>query len=282
MPHPKTRRSWLMYKAIKELFHLLSPQQRSQYLKLQILVVLMAFLELVGVASIGPFMALVADISLLKTNPILHDLYAYSGLQNPMDFLFLAGVIVLLLLTTASVVSILTTWRLSMFSFRIGTQIADRLYRHYLYQDWLFHAAGSSAQLTKQIATECQRVTQFVINPLMQMNARLVLVCFLALAIILYNPSVALIGLLLFAGGYALIYRTIRRRLVTYGRQISRTNAQRYRLMNEGFGGIKDTLLLGRQQNFINQFHATGITLPNPQGKMPPFGQAPPSFRELP
>src|SRR5699024_2033370 len=226
----------------KELFHLLSPQQRSQYLKLQVLVVLRAFLELVGVASIGPFMALVADTQLLDTNPILHQLYTYSGVSDPMDFLFLAGVVVLLLLASASVVSILTTWRLSMFSFRIGTQLADRLYQHYLYQDWLFHAAGSSAQLTKQIATECNRVTQQIINPLMQMNARIVLVFFLAVAVILYSPSVALIGLLLFAGGYAFIYRTIRRRLTGYGRQISRTNAQRYRLMNEGFGGIKDTL----------------------------------------
>src|SRR5690625_4034840 len=118
MPYPKTRRRWLMYKAIKELFHLLSPQQRSQYLRLQILVVLMAFLELVGVASIGPFMALVADISLLKTNPILHDLYTYSGFSDPMDFLFIAGLGVLILLAIASVVSIVTTWRLSMFSFR--------------------------------------------------------------------------------------------------------------------------------------------------------------------
>src|SRR5690625_2855919 len=151
-----------MFTSLKELFSLLTAEQRRRFYRLQILVVLMAFLELVGIASIGPFMALVADMDLIHTNPVLQQLYAYSGLQDPMDFLFVMGVGVLIMLAIASVVSIITTWRLSMFSFSVGVQIADRLYRHYLRQNWLFHSAGSSAQLTKQIATECQRVTQQV------------------------------------------------------------------------------------------------------------------------
>ena len=44
-----------------------------------------------------------------------------------------------------------------MFASKIGTDIADRLYSHYLRQGWLFHASGSSAQLTKKISTECLR-----------------------------------------------------------------------------------------------------------------------------
>src|SRR5699024_11243901 len=108
-----------------------------------------------------------------------------------------------------------------MCSLGLAALRPDRLCRHYLRQNWLFHSRGSSAQLTKQIATECQRVTQQVINPVMQMIARLVLTLFIAGAIIIYDPTVALIGLALFGGSYALIYRTARRRLVRFGRQIS-------------------------------------------------------------
>src|SRR5690625_546561 len=107
-----------------------------------------------------------------------------------MDFLFAVGVVVLIMLAIASVTSIATTWRMSMFGFSVGTQIADRLYRHYLRQNWLFHAEGSSAQLTKQVATEALRVTNSVINPLMQLNARLVLALFISVAIFVYNPIV--------------------------------------------------------------------------------------------
>src|SRR5690625_2041331 len=123
-----------MFKTLKELFQLLSSEQRKRFYRLQVLVVLMAFLELVGIASIGPFMALVADIDLIHTNATLQQVYLFTGLDDPMDFLFLVGVGVLLMLTIASAVSIITTWRLSMFSFSVGVQIADRLYRHYLRQ----------------------------------------------------------------------------------------------------------------------------------------------------
>src|SRR5690554_4807814 len=154
-----------MFNTLKELFQLLTSTQRRKFYVLQILVVLMAIMELVGIASIGPFMALMADINLIETNSLYKQLYLTSGISNPTDFLFLAGLAVLLMLGLASVISILTTWRLSIFSYSVGIEIADRLYEHYLQQNWLFHSTGSSAQLTKQIATESGRVTNTIIVP---------------------------------------------------------------------------------------------------------------------
>ena len=55
-----------MFNLIKQLFSLLTSQQRKEFYILQILVVLMAIMEIVGVASIIPFMSLVADSNLLK------------------------------------------------------------------------------------------------------------------------------------------------------------------------------------------------------------------------
>ena len=49
--------------------------------------------------------------------------------------------------------------------------------------------------------------------------------------------------------------------LTKNGRIISTVNEQRFRLMNEGFGGIKDVLLLGRDSDFIERFNKTGISL---------------------
>src|SRR5699024_8835544 len=49
-------------------------------------------------------------------------------------------------------------------------------------------------------------------------------------------------------------------------------------LMNEGFGGIKDILLTGREQNFIQQFNTTGQTLANAQGSIRAMSQIPRYF----
>lgn len=270
-----------MLNTLKELFQLLTPVQRRKFYVLQILVVLMAIMELVGIASIGPFMALVADINLIETNSLYKQLYLTSGISNPTDFLFLAGLAVLLMLGLASAISILTTWRLSLYSMQVGTEIADRLYEHYLQQNWLFHSTGSSAQLTKQVATEAQRVMHNLIVPAMQLNSRLVLAVIISAAVISYHPIIALIGLLMFGAGYVVIYQLIKKRLIVNGANISSTSTQRFRLMNEGFGGIKDILILGRNKHFIEQFHQEGKTLARAQGTTIAFSQVPRYFMEL-
>ena len=61
-----------MFKLIIKLFNLLSPQQRRHFYGLQIFVILMAFVEIIGVASIIPFMALVGDMSQLLLSHILY------------------------------------------------------------------------------------------------------------------------------------------------------------------------------------------------------------------
>lgn len=270
-----------MFHLAKELFVLLTPSQRRRYYSLQVMVILMAFMELLGIASIGPFMALVADTQLLETNSILNQLYIASGVATHTEFLFIAGFFVLFMLGIASVVSVVTTWRLSLFAFSIGTEIGDRLYRYYLNKDWLFHASGSSAQLTKQIATESLRVTSFIILPIIQMNARIVLAVFISIGIFIYDPLIATVGVTLFVSGYLVIYQIIRKRIALYGEYVSSTSTDRFRLMNEGFGGIKDILLYNRSHDLVDQFQKSGKLFAHAQGVNTALGSAPRYLMEL-
>ena len=270
-----------MLSVIKEIFSLLSNDQRKRFYILQVLVVLMAFTELLGIASIAPFMALVGDISLLEKQGIYSKLYQISGINDPLHFLFVTGIGVLIALTVSTIVSMFTTWRLALYGSSIGAQLADRLYSHYMKQDWQFHASGSSAQLTKQVSTESARISNSIIQPLMQMNAKVVLAMFIAISILIYNPIVAVVGLLMFAFGYFLMYRFVRKALVLNGKKLSSVATNRFRLMNEGFGGIKDVLLLNRNKDFIDRFSAEGNIQAKAQGLNQTIYQVPRFFIEL-
>ncbi|WP_300475215.1 ABC transporter ATP-binding protein [uncultured Psychrobacter sp.] len=270
-----------MFKMIRQLFSLLTPKQVRQFYVLQVLVVIMAFTELVGIASIAPFMALVGDISLLEGNGIFAQLYQISGVTDPMDFLFYTGLGVLLMLTFSTVVSMFTIWKLSLYAARVGTEIADRLYTHYIQQNWLFHASGSSAHLTKQVASEALRVTDSIIQPLLQMNAKVVLAFFISISILIYDPVIAIGGLLIFVFAYILLYKIVRKRLQANGRNMSLVYTKRFRLMNEGFGGIKDVLLLNRRYDFVERFQESGRAFAYARGTNTAIGQVPRYFMEL-
>ena len=270
-----------MIKLIKELFTLLSVSQKKRFYMLQILVVLMAFAEILGVASIIPFMALVGDLSQLKQDTIISQFYQASGITSELQFIFLLGVGVLFMLFFSAMISVLTIWKFSIFANKISVEISDRLYTYYLKQDWLYHATSNSAQLTKKIAVEAERVTGGIVIPLMQMNSRLVLAVFLSLSIVIYDPKVAVLGVTIFALAYIIFFKLYKQRLQHNGRIISEMNEQRFRLMNESFGGIKDVLLLGRDSYFIKYFNQTGRKLTYSKSTNQVLSQVPRYFMEL-
>lgn len=270
-----------MLKVIKQLFSLLTDKQLKQFYILQVLVVVMAFTELLGIASIAPFMALVGDISILETNTVFSEIYQFSGLNNPTDFLFYSGFFVLIMLTVSTIVSMFTIWKLSIFGARIGTEIADLLYTYYMQQSWQFHASSSSAQLTKQVSTEAARISIGIMQPLVQMNAKIVLAAFISISIVIYDPLIAILGLVIFSLAYFLLYSLVREKLAVNGDKLSEISTERFRLMNEGFGGIKDVLLLDRSHDFIESFQNSGKVFARAQGTNIAISQVPRYFIEL-
>ncbi|TDR57290.1 HlyD family secretion protein [Halomonas ventosae] len=260
---------------LKDLYCLLTSGQRKRLIGLQLLVVLMAFAEVAGVVAIGPFMAIVGDMSQLEGEGVIARFYVLSGFQDPSDFVFWFGVSVLFILIMASCLSMFTVWKLSMYGQQIGAELSTRLYRHFMQQPWLFHAGGSSAQLTNKISQECSRITDKIIAPIMKMNAKLVMVLFMSLAILIYNPLVAATGVVVFVLVYFTLYRTVRRKLVSNGKAISQTQRERFKLMAEGFGGIKDVLLLGRQSVFNSRFEKSSRSLGRARGTTKALSEVP-------
>jgi ATP-binding cassette, subfamily B, bacterial PglK len=262
-------------KSLKELYWLLEPAQRRRLLLLQFLVLLMSIAEVVSVLSIGPFMTLVGNLEQLQGSGILAQIYRWSGASSPTQFVFWAGGVSLLSLSIAAAVSMFTLWQLTMYGQLVGAQLSNRLFAHYMAQSWLFHASANSSQLVNNIAQEVQRVTFGIINAFMLMNAKLVMAMVMAMAIFFYNPVVAVIGIILFTAAYGALYKLVKARLTQNGRQIGDYQAARFKLMAESFGGIKDTLLLGRQLGFVERFKHASQGLAVSSGKTQVMSQVP-------
>ena len=270
-----------MYKILKELFGYLNPSQRKSLYKLQVLVILMAVMQLASVASILPFMTLVSDIEQLQKDNYIAEVYKLSGVNSESQFIFWLGIGVLFSLLIATILSIITTWKLSLFANRLGVELADNLYAHYLNKDWLFHSSNSSASFTKKIASETVRLTHGILLPAVHCNSNIILVLFLSIGIFIFNPIVAIIGIIIFSMSYILIFKAISLILLRNGRSVSEMYEVRFRLMNEGFGGIKDILLLDKKRNFIEQFKQAGVLFATSQGINNALAHAPRYFMEL-
>ena len=85
----------------RKLFYLLSPDERKSAGLLIFMIMIMALLDLIGIASILPFVTVLTNSSLIETNVILNEMYQVSkifGVENSQQFLFALGVLVFVLL----------------------------------------------------------------------------------------------------------------------------------------------------------------------------------------
>ena len=243
-----------MIRALRELYALLDADQRRQLRALQALVIAMSLMEVVSVLSVGPFMAMVGNLHQVRGDGLLGRLYRWSGVDSVERFVLLTGGACLLALVLSTLVSMYTLWRLNMYGTLVGSELGVRLFDHYMRQPWLFHAGTNTSQLTNRIAGEVQRVTYNIINAFLLLNAKALLAIVMGVAVFAVNPAMGAMGIVLFTTAYMGLYKVARRKLARNGRNITEYQGRRFRLMAEGFGGIKDTLLLGRQRIFTRRF----------------------------
>ena len=266
---------------IKQLFQLLSHKQRLRFYRLQLLVVVMSICEVVSVLSIVPFMTIVGDPSIIQDPGLLGDLYRASGLEDTNTYLICLGFAVLFVLIFSALLSMYTTWHLSMFANKVGVELADELFAYYLNQPWLYHASISSAELTKKLANETNRVTSLILLPLLHLNAKAILVVFMIGLIFVVDWIVAISGAVIFGLAYFGLYKSVRNKLLQNGRLISKFLELRFKIKNESFGGIKDIILSGRQKSFTGSYSEIGKKLAYNQGANVAMAQVPRYCMEL-
>lgn len=247
-----------MFILIKRLVSVLNERQKKKLLLLQLMVVFSALLEVVSVLAIGPFMAIVGNVTLLETNALLNSIYLWFDFQSEHEFLVCAGFGVLSFMLISACLSVLTIRLLSYYAADVGSGFGNRLYRFYMGKDYLYHLSVNTSELIKKISVESTRVTDNILQPLVQINARIATIIFISVFVFLYNPYIALTGVLVLFLAYYAMYRVVRSRLFFNGEAISVYSRKRFSLMNEGFGSIKELKILGREKYFIDQFSESG------------------------
>ncbi len=76
---------------IRMLVDLLTPREQARALALLGMILVMAMLDVIGVASIMPFMAVLSNPRLIETNVFLAATYQGLGFTDTQHFLFFLG-----------------------------------------------------------------------------------------------------------------------------------------------------------------------------------------------
>ena len=182
----------------KKILFILTNKEKKHSLFLLVMVLIMAFLEMVGVASIMPFMSVLTNPDVVETNNLLNSFYKSSiifGIKDKEEFLFFLGIIVMLMLVLSLIFKAITLIFQIRFSSKCQYRLSKTFIENYLNQPYVWILNRHSAELGKTILSEINVVISKGLKPLITLITQLaVIFTLITLLIIERNPCIRFVG----------------------------------------------------------------------------------------
>ncbi len=243
-----------MLERFKKIWTLLTIGENKGLYGLIVMIILMSLLDIVGIASIFPFLSVISNPEVIQTNSKLKWLYDNMGFTDDSHFFMALGMASFVILLASNSFRAMTMIALLRFTWLKHHIISTRLLSQYLYEPYVFFLNRNSSELTAYLISEVARVVSSTLIPFMQLMARVLLALLTLGLLMIVDPVVATMVLLLIGGGYAVIYMFCRKRLSRSGEELMEHSKKMYKSLNEAFGGIKDIKILGTEEKFIEGY----------------------------
>lgn len=244
-------------KAIQKTYSLLNTEERKKAAFLLIVIFITAILDMAGIASILPFISVLSNPEIINSNGFLNDIFQMSntlGINDKKQFLFMLGIVVFFLFVISLIFRAITQYYLFSFSLMREHSIGKRIIEGYLHQPYLWFIKKHSADLGKNILSEVNIVIQNTIIPILNFFALSVAVIAIIILLIIVDPILTLMVGLVLGFSYFSIFYFAKKTLNRLGKERFQANLDRFSIISESFGAIKE-VKIGRLENvYIGKF----------------------------
>ncbi|WP_435116877.1 ABC transporter ATP-binding protein [Candidatus Pelagibacter bacterium nBUS_49] len=242
------------------------------------MIIIATLLDLVGVASVLPFMTLLTNPEIIDTNDFYNSAFQSSsifGIKSSEEFIFAVGFLVFGFLIFSLVIKSITVYIQLRFALMLGHSIGKRLIEGYLKQPYKWFLNKNSADLKKSILSEVPIVIAQGIKPIMTFMSQIIVILFLIGLLILVDPKITFMVGFTIAGAYGFIYILTHSFLKRIGKKRLQANSERFKIVSEAFGAIKELKILGLENNYISRFSTPSKIFARAEGTSQAIGQLP-------
>ncbi|MCG5517097.1 MULTISPECIES: ABC transporter ATP-binding protein [unclassified Ectothiorhodospira] len=243
-----------MLNTIKKLNALLHPRDRTRVLLLIGLMIVTAFVQTGGVASIMPFLSVLSNPEVIHENAWLLAVYEGLGFQSERAFLHFLGIIAFVVFVSGTALQALTFWAINRFTHMQQYELSRRLMGDYLRRPFSFYLSRNSGDLAKTVLHETAQVTNGALMPAMRLLSHLLLAITIIALLVAVKPWLAIIVATALGSIYGAIYLTARAWLSKVGSARVVANRERFTAAAEAFAGAKEIRLLGREGAYLERY----------------------------
>lgn len=236
-------------------------------------------LDMLGIGMLFPIMAIMGQSDLAATHPRIHPILDILGNPSQVQLIEYAMLALVGIYLVKNAFLAFYGWRQARFVSGLQVQITQRLFNSYLHQPYAFHLQRNSAQLGHNVG-QVGAFIAVITSGMLLLTDSLVLLGVSTLLLLADPLGVLVVGVMFGATSWSFHYMT-RARLTRWGVAFQHHSAQRNKHMYQGFGGVKDVKLLGREGNFLAQFQLHNAMAGRVSGSLAILQQLPRLWLEL-
>lgn len=243
-------------KELSHLWQLLLPLQRRSAVALLGLMMVGAGLDTVGVGLALPVIAVLAGA---ETSGLLPAGFQDWLAGHDRSTLIVAGVLLLLFaFLLKAIYRMGLTWQQNRYAFQVQWSMSNRLFAAYMQRPWSFHLQRNSVSLVQGVTQEVDQFTfGVVVQSLVFMSEVFVIVALGTLLLSIEPVGGLVVVVMLGIVGYG-FHRLTDARADGLASERRRIDRMRFRVLQQGFGGVKEARLLHREGEFLRQFAQAG------------------------
>ena len=219
-----------------------------------------SLVQVVGIASIFPFISAASDPASISENQFLGALQAVLNVDDTSTFLIILGFIALSTLILTNLFLVLV-YGFTKFLAVIVHSLTHKMFNRYLAETYSFHLERNSSELIKNLTVEVGRVVYGGIMSVINAASNLFTVFCILVLLMLVDPIVALMVFMILGSAYAILFWIVRVKLAWVGKEVTQLFSERMKFFNEALNGIKELKVLGRENLYLERFNGVSEKL---------------------
>lgn len=238
---------------LKKISYVLDRSQKTNLGILLVVILIGAFVELLGVSAIMPLINVAMEPDTISEKWYFVLISQYTGITDANEMIvFLALVLIVIYILKNIYVTMMYSLQYR-FVFNNQQRLSVRMMKSYMQQDYLFHVSRNVAEFQRNITSDVNGFFTVALNALQffaEFSVSMVLLIFLLVQDWMSTLAVASL-LFLFMGFFTIFFRKV---LVKIGEESRQANVLVTKWLLQAFSGIKEIKVTNKEDFFINNY----------------------------
>lgn len=272
-----------MKSSIYKIRGLLTASEKQKFIALIFMQFTVSAIDVIGIASIFPFISLVMDPDSLISVDYLAYLYSITtGIhENNLDnFIITLGVSSAILIMLSTSVRAFFQYRVFTFVEIIRLSISSRLLKAYLLAPYSINFNNSPSDVTKTIISEVDYFIDRIFLALVLACSHLIFALILGAMLLVLHPLLTISALATFSFFYFIIFKFLSPYVDSFGRNLADSTRERHQTIHQSIAMIKSIKAQNYEDFYLQKFWRSAHDSANSMSNYMTASQVPNFFIE--